>query len=495
MAELSKIRINGVDYDLKDTTARQNSSGYSTYYMNAEVAYPVEGFGSFRVSKASLSNSGSGVKVGDIIIASNGTLCKVTSVSANDVGYEPIGNISETGSDSGGNEVTDSLNDRKKKNTFAMVSFMDDDCREEVFTKLFPVIQQKGIPYTLACAPGSIDTVNEDEGYRYMKSAEELLAMYKAGVSISCHHYNQKNMDTFETETDYHADLQVCKEAFSQMGIADVDTICYPQGVVVDDYLKTIKEFNRMGFTVNRGINQIPYESYHMKRCEVFPSHGLWGLEDAMEYVNRLEIEGGWLIFMTHAWYETFDPMGLADLIDHITGKGIPIVDIHTAMETTGNLIEIGRFRKPIEEMHEPFFVVDANGSVWANAVNTVAKSQVKTEVLNVKYHTSTYMKPSGSLYSADNVDVKRTVTVNVPVAVGEVYRVTGSAIWGGAIYAILDESEAVRDVYVDQSNTEAGEILIDHEITMPDYAKYIRVSCNLNRQPDGFVIKRITSV
>lgn len=397
------------------------------------------------------------------------------------------------GTGSGGNVDPISLNDRRKKNTFAMVSFIDDDCREEVFTKLFPVIQQKGIPYTLACPPGSIDTVNEEEGYRYLKSAEELLPMYNAGVSISCHHYNQKNMDTFATETDYHADLQACKEAFSKLGIADVDTICYPQGVVVDDYLRTIKEFNKMGFTVNRGINQIPYESYHMKRCEVFPSHGLWGLEDAMAYVNQLETEGGWLIFMTHAWYDTFDPVGLGDLIDYITGKGIPIVDIHTAMETTGNIIEIGRFRKPIEEMHEAFFVVDANGAVWANDVNTVAKSQVKTEILNVKYLTSTYMKPGGSL--SDATDVKRTVSVNVPVAAGEVYRVTGSAIWGGAIYAILDETKAVRDVYVDQSNTEAGEILVDHEITMPDYAKYLRVSCHLQRQPDGFVIKKIVIV
>lgn len=395
--------------------------------------------------------------------------------------------------DSGGTVESDSLNDRKKKNTFAMVSFMDDDCREEVFTKLWPVIQQKGIPYTLACAPYDIGKSTDE--YRFLLLEEELLPMYRTGVKISCHHYHQENMDTFASEADYHADLQRCREAFAEMGINDVDTLCYPQGVVVDDYLETIKEFNKMAFTVNRGINQIPYESYHMKRCEVFPSHGLWGLDDAKEYVNRLEREGGWLIFMTHAWYDTFDANALSELIDHITGKGIPIVDIQTAMETTGNIIEIGRFRKPIEEMHEPFFVVDANGAVWANSVNTVAKSQVKAEVLNVKYHTGTYMKPSGSLYSDEKVNVKRTVTVDVPVSPGEIYRVTGSAIWGGAIYAILDESKTVRDVYVDHVNNEPGEILVDKEVVMPEYAKYLRVSCHLKYQPDGFVIKKVTSI
>lgn len=382
------------------------------------------------------------------------------------------------------------LNDRKKESNFAMISFIDDDCREEVFTRLWPVIQEKQIPYTLACSPGDIGRVTPD--YRFLTDTE-LLKMYRAGVDISCHHYNQKNMDTFPTEADYRQDLLACQEAFAKLGIQDVHTLCYPQGVVTDDYLKTVKTFHRMGFTIDRGINHIPYETYHMKRCEVFPSHGLWGLEDAREYVNRLEREGGWLIFMTHAWYDTFDPDALSELIDYITGKEIPIVDIQTAVEATGNIIEIGRFRKPMEEMHEPFFVMDASGAVWANAVNTVPMSQVKTEVLNVKYYVNTYMKPGGGL--SDSTDVKRTVTENIPVAPGEIYRITGSAIWGGAIYAILDETKTVRDVRADSTNTKEGEILENQEVVMPEYARYLRVSCNLERQPDGFQIRKITPV
>lgn len=387
-------------------------------------------------------------------------------------------------------EHVDNLNDRKKKNTFAMVSFMDDDCREEVFTKLFPVIQQKGIPYTLACAPYDIGRVTDE--YRYLRLEDELLPMYNAGVKISCHHYHQENMDTFTTESDYHANLQSCQEAFAQMGINDVDTICYPQGVVVDDYLKTIKAFNRMGFTVNRGINQIPFETYHMKRCEVFSSHGLWTPDDAKNYVDQLELEGGWLIFMTHAWYDSFDAAGLADLIDYIIEKGIPIVDISTAIETKGNIIEVGRFRKPIEEMHEPFFVVDASGSVWANSVNTVEQNAVKIENLNIKYYTATYMKPSGSLSSHD--DVKRCVTVDIPATPGEVYRITGSAVWGGAIYAVYNSDDGVEDIRI-SANTENGECLINHEITMPANTAYFRVSFNQTKYPDLFAVKKVTGI
>ena len=398
--------------------------------------------------------------------------------------------ISQLEQNSGISAVTDSLNDRKKKNTFAMVSFMDDDCREEVFTKLFPVIQSKGIPYTLACAPYDIGRVTDE--YRFLRLADELLPMYKAGVKIACHHYKQQNMDTFATEADYRADLQACRDAFDRMGIHNVDTICYPQGVVVDDYLKTIKEFNRMGFTVTRGINQIPFETYHMKRCEVFSTHGLWTQEDAKKYVDRLELEGGWLIFMTHAWYSSFDPAALGDLIDYIVGKGIPIVDIPTAIKAKGNIIEAGRFRKPVEEMYEPFFVVDASGAVWANCVNTVAPSTVKVEILNVKYHTATYIKPSGGLSSHN--DVKRCVTVDIPAAPGERYRITGSAVWGGAIYAVYNQDGGVEDIRTG-ANTENGECLIDHEITMPANTAYFRVSFNQTKYPDQFAVKKLTGI
>jgi hypothetical protein len=73
------------------------SVGNSIYYMDKEVEFPVgNGFYTYTIAKTSLSNGGSGIKVGDIIVASNGTLCKVTSVGTM-VGYDPIGTISGSG--------------------------------------------------------------------------------------------------------------------------------------------------------------------------------------------------------------------------------------------------------------------------------------------------------------------------------------------------------------------------------------------------------------
>lgn len=71
-----------------------DSGKYSTYYMDGEVDYPVEGFASHYTTRENLSNGGSGVKVGDLLISSNGVLCTVTAVNSNNVSYKPIAKVS-----------------------------------------------------------------------------------------------------------------------------------------------------------------------------------------------------------------------------------------------------------------------------------------------------------------------------------------------------------------------------------------------------------------
>lgn len=73
----------------------EGSAGNSIYYMDFEADWPVPEaeIRYYMVQKVSLSNGGAGIKVGDVIAASNGTLCKVSGISGNTVYYDPIGTI------------------------------------------------------------------------------------------------------------------------------------------------------------------------------------------------------------------------------------------------------------------------------------------------------------------------------------------------------------------------------------------------------------------
>lgn len=73
---------------------QNGTNGYSIFYMNEEVEYPAD----FQVSstnKSNLSNNGTGVKIGDLLISINGVLCKVSNVGGNIVNFDPVAKISE----------------------------------------------------------------------------------------------------------------------------------------------------------------------------------------------------------------------------------------------------------------------------------------------------------------------------------------------------------------------------------------------------------------
>ena len=73
---------------------------------------------------------------------------------------------------------------------------------------------------------------------------------------------------------------------------------------------------------MEKGINQIPYESCRMKRVEVFPKNKSYTLEDIKAWVDKAVQDGGWLILMTHAWYTTFDAAQLKELVGYIRASG-----------------------------------------------------------------------------------------------------------------------------------------------------------------------------
>lgn len=428
--------------------------------------------------------------------------------------------IPAAGESSGGSAVVveagirdaDAVRDAGRKPVKAMISFMDDDCRKAVYHRkaetpnepsLWELIQELGIPYTLACPPGSIyDPENPVDGNEAYLSVGELQEMHRGGVGISCHHWRQYNMDDTEllpTEADYDADLTRCLEQFRAWGITDVLSVAYPQGVIADNYLHVAKRHFRMGFGVKKAINQRPYASYRMDRCETFPRGDAYkadttlALTEAKARVNDLAETGGWLIFMTHAWYETFSPADLCSLVAYIREQGIEIVGVNDAIRNTGNVVEVGDIVKPMEEQTAPFFVVDAEGNTYTNALHDYTPSGETLTEINAGYNLGYIGGENGTRMSS--TDKNRWVSDDIKVQAGEIYRLTCSAVWTGAAYAVLTAASGgtVVDIVAGDANTPST-ALTDHDITIPEGGTILRVSSNLTVQPEGYKIYRVES-
>lgn len=80
-----------VEITIPDSPQIENQ--VQVFYMSQSVDYPVSGFVTLSVPKNLLSNGGLGIKTDDILISTNGTVCKVTTVYSNAVNCNPIGTI------------------------------------------------------------------------------------------------------------------------------------------------------------------------------------------------------------------------------------------------------------------------------------------------------------------------------------------------------------------------------------------------------------------
>lgn len=363
------------------------------------------------------------------------------------------------------------------------VSFTDDDCRIETYNKLFPVIKETGISYLLACPYEQIGTEN------YM-SVKQLNEMRSAGCLVSSHHMKQYAMNQFLSTTDYDKELDKCDTVANSMNIRE-KYICYPNGIYVSNYMETVHKHYTAGFSTDRGINELPMESYFLKRVEIFPRDSFYDIEFVKKYIDELETKDtGWLVLMTHSWYDTFNVDQLKEIITYIRSKNnIVIADVNTVLNDIGNNIEYGIMQKPMEYNKNGFLVIDAFGNLYSNSIKIIDKSNTNLVNVNAGYNVGYNLTPAGK--AAAVTDKKRVVSSKFTVNPGEKYLISASNIYGNSLYCIYDSSDTVIAVQT-SDNSASGTVIKDTLITIPENAVSMRVASNMNIQLEMYSIFKL---
>ena len=366
------------------------------------------------------------------------------------------------------------ITDGGKEEVAAAVSFIDDDCRSATYTTLFPLIKELDIPYTLACPPGKI-------GADLYMTREQLLEMYNHGVTISCHTWAETNMDTLSKE-QLKENLEKCVEKYREWGITDVNSYAYTQGKYSVDNMSVVKKHFDMGFLVDKGINTAPYESYYMRRVGLFPTDNSFSLSDAKAYVDKLLTSGGWLIFMTHCWTSTFNATELKDLVSYINGKSAQIIDVNEMIEKTGNVVDIGYYKKDDLNTGKHYFIVDSTGKIWTDQFPPDTGEKIETVELTIKTSYSIGKETSsaykGKLLALTSTNTKFKVCEPVSVTDCSEVLITGWSYSGYGIYSFLDESgECVSAKWATKTVSEGGNSVVEERISVPAGAKTLIIA------------------
>lgn len=222
-----------------------------------------------------------------------------------------------------------------------VVSFVDDDGTAGEYRVLYPWAKANKVPYCFAIPVGSIGKPTTQNGQRKYCTWEELQEMSKSDlISFSCHCVGDDVMTNYTAE-EMEAILNTWLREMDAHGLLPESekkpTYMYCHGSYDDEIIdQVVSKMFRAGFTVRKGINSAPFDSFHLRRAGLFPTSDSYTIEDAKAAVDQLCHSGGWLVFFTHCYYESFNLEELTELVNYIRSKGVEIAGIDDVLDRFG---------------------------------------------------------------------------------------------------------------------------------------------------------------
>lgn len=254
-----------------------------------------------------------------------------------------------------------------------MVTFVDDDGRAAVWTKLKPLSEQYGIPFVSAMVT---DRIGQDNSL----TAEQLVSLQNMGWEISSHTMGHVHLGNL-TDAEQEEQMRGSKEALEAIGIK-CDSICYPFSSTNDSTWKIARKYFRCGRQTNwkEWLNESPLETWDLRVTPLgsyYETQTESGLDTStLEYYKRMvdkAVSGNaWLIFVTHCDETDETQMGyLAQVIEYVQSLGVPIVTLCEGLDRRGNIVDNGRYdRRNPEDEH---FVIGCDCIVEKSAPDKYA--------------------------------------------------------------------------------------------------------------------------
>ncbi|MGH2319402.1 polysaccharide deacetylase family protein [Planococcus sp. SE5232] len=277
---------------------------------------------------------------------------KIQQVDAgpiNEVDTRLTAQLAETGSQIGGVNI-DKLKDNTSSNSLLqmsakkpkqpLVTFIDDDGKSEVWTRLKPIFESRGVPCTLAIVSDWVGTTGN------MTQQQILSLQNDLGWEMASHEKTHMAMGNVLDDATIEREIVQSKKELLEMGM-NVTNIVYPFGQSNPTMLAKVAEYYNMGVTTNSGTlpqtNKAPLNRTYLFRTALGSFAGEANtLAHYKAAIDKAIAENSWLIFMTHvAQHDLTQDDYLAQTIDYAIEKSVKVVNFRDGLEYFGDRMDI----------------------------------------------------------------------------------------------------------------------------------------------------------
>lgn len=245
----------------------------------------------------------------------------------------------------------------RPKEKYPIVSFITDDGHISTKNWLTPIFRDRGLRCTIAVIGKNLTNPS------YM-SIEDVLSHYHEGFDIANHTYYHEQGFNYE---EYDENVAKGRLVLNQYGI-ECPMFVSPWGEG-GWRLEIVKKYHEANFRTRFTLeNPPPLTTYSINRESIDTKT----LADHKAAVDYIEANGGWLVFVIHPQYSEYanNPtrkQDIADTIDYIIGKDIPILTARMGFEFYKNYVEIGS-----RGIDGSYYLMGMDGSEDGDFLNTV---------------------------------------------------------------------------------------------------------------------------
>jgi peptidoglycan/xylan/chitin deacetylase (PgdA/CDA1 family) len=252
-----------------------------------------------------------------------------------------------------------------RRNRKPMISIIDDDGRVEFLTKWVPILEEKDFKISIA-------VVTSFPGLGSYMTWDQLGLLKKDyGVELVNHSHTHPNLGEL-TEDLVRTEFKSSTEILKAKGYS-FDIMVYPGGSQNEIVRQVCREYCRTGIYTADGVNTAPIETFKLSRQPLMPGTGeMDTVESYTAFIDEAIANNGWIVFMTHSQYTSFDAAKINAVIDYANTHNIEWVNISEGLDNIGNLIDIGDYTA--RETNAEYTILDADGIMHSKANKNLPK-------------------------------------------------------------------------------------------------------------------------
>ena len=205
------------------------------------------------------------------------------------------------------------------------ICFTGDDGYKTDYSLIKPLCNELDFPYTFAIQCNAIG------GSAYMNETELRECAEDSHIKFAVHCMDDTRMDSVTPDelNEIYDSWYSWMRTRGFIGVSEICPIMYNHGNATDvGIAETVRFRTFAGCTTTKGINNVPFERFRMRRNGLFPSDSSYTIEMAKADIDRVSENGGLIVFMTHSNTATFSIDGIRELVNYARNKGVEIGDL-----------------------------------------------------------------------------------------------------------------------------------------------------------------------